>query len=130
LRENIFKTKYRFPINNEVLEILYECKSRGEKIYILTASPEDFVKPLVEKWGWPVDAVIGTKLRSKDGIYTGKLDTEFSGESKGDYVRDMLASDYLVKVAAGNLPHDEPILKLAENSYAVKNGKLLVYSLY
>jgi len=129
LRENIYKTKYKFPVNHEVLEILYKCKSRGEKVYILTASPEDFVKPLIDKWGWPVDAVIGTKLKSKGGIYTGELGVEFSGESKGEYVREMLAGNFFVKVAIGNLPHDEPILKLAEKSYAVKNQKLYTYSL-
>ena len=60
--------------NSEQVKKLKELQRAGAKVYVITASVEEWVKPFCDTLGSVT--VIGTKIESRDGFLTGCFSTK------------------------------------------------------
>jgi HAD superfamily hydrolase (TIGR01490 family) len=107
-RESIEKVLDPF-IYQEALDLIALHHALGRSVYIVSSSPEEVVRPLVERLG--ADGVIATRAESVDGKYTGKLEFYCYGEQKADAVRNLaeregidLSNSYAYSDSATDLP--------------------------
>lgn len=121
----------RVSVNLKSLSILNKCREEKMEIGIITASPEVFVGSLLESLSISFSFIIGTKLEEDSkGFYTGKMDgPECIRHEKINAINKHLSKStdlFCIKVAAGNLPEDGPMLELAEAQYSVykRNGQI------
>jgi HAD superfamily hydrolase (TIGR01490 family) len=71
----------------EARDLMELHRALGRKVFIVSSSPEEIVRPLSEHLG-PVE-VIATRARIVDGKYTGELELYCYGEAKGEIVREV-----------------------------------------
>jgi HAD superfamily phosphoserine phosphatase-like hydrolase len=110
----------------EILSFIQEHKRRGDKVYIVTASIDEWVRPWGVKQG--VDGVLATRISVS---YDGRIIGKFSGENCVGYekVRRLLEvepnrSDYYLTVY-GDSCGDEAIMSIADKSCFIgKDGKV------
>ena len=70
----------------EALDLMELHRSEGRRIYIVSSSPEEVVRPLARHFG--VSGVIATRAAiGPDGRYTGELEFYAYGEGKAEAVR-------------------------------------------
>lgn len=101
----------------EALAIMDEHRRAGRKVVIISASPDEIVKPLARYLG--ADHVIATRsLVDGDGRYTGELEFYAYGPSKADAIRELadewgldLAECYAYSDSATDLPMMEAVGK-------------------
>lgn len=67
--------------------ILREHQRRGDRVYIVSASPKEIVEPIARYLG--VDGVIATVAEVKNGIYTGKVESYCHGPIKAARIREI-----------------------------------------
>jgi putative phosphoserine phosphatase / 1-acylglycerol-3-phosphate O-acyltransferase len=73
-------------------QVFDEHRDAGRLLVLATTSPEPWVAPLAEQLGF--DAVVATKWRAADGVYTGELDGPFVwGRAKADAVAEWAAAN-------------------------------------
>ena len=96
-------------IYQEALDLMALHHALGRKVYIVSSSPEEVVRPLAERLG--ADGVIATRAEAVDGKYTGNLEFYCFGEQKADAVRELaeregidLASSYAYSDSATDVP--------------------------
>ena len=71
---NHFSKKAKELIRMDTMEYLLKHKADGDTIYVITASVEEWVKPICESIG--VSQVLATKMEvDKDGALTGRFST-------------------------------------------------------
>jgi HAD superfamily hydrolase (TIGR01490 family) len=70
----------------EALDLIELHRAHGRKVFIVSSSPEEVVRPLSERLG-PVE-VIATRAKIVDGKYTGELEFYCFGEGKADAIRE------------------------------------------
>jgi HAD superfamily phosphoserine phosphatase-like hydrolase len=114
-----------------VIERMMALHEQGLEIWIITASPQDFIKGIVDELKWPVQRVIGTLLETDNKLLNGLIGEECQMQEK--VVRfKLLTKDekcqYAVQEAYGNLPVDIPMMGLAEKKFSVKDGQLSVFN--
>lgn len=110
-----------------VLKQLNILASKRIHIWIITATPTEFVKGYVQAMEWPVDDVIGTDLHKKDGIYTGTFTSECMGNEKVKRIEAAFKSfshNPRIVEAYGNYPVDLPMLDLSETKYLVYPNRI------
>ena len=98
-----------------------EHKAAGDLLVLATTSPEPFVRPIAEAFGF--DDVVCTKWVSDQGQYTGEMDGEFVwGRAKAEAVATW-ASENQVQLdqsyAYSDSYFDAPLLALVGNPVAV-----------
>ena len=71
----------------EALDLIQLHGALGRKVFIVSSSPEEVVRPLAERLG-EVD-VIATKAKIEDGKYTGELEFYCYGEGKAQMIRNI-----------------------------------------
>ena len=99
----------------EALVRLKEHLSRGDKVYIVTASPEEWVKPWCESMGIEC---IGTRLAYdlRDRFAGHLIGANCHGVEKVRRIRQAIALDeYPVRYAYGDSRGDLPMLGLAQH---------------
>ena len=69
----------------EARDLMELHRALGRKVFIVSSSPEEIVRPLSEHLG-PVE-VIATRARIEDGKYTGELELYCYGEAKGEIMK-------------------------------------------
>jgi len=76
----------------EALFLIDEHTRAGRKVYVVSASPEDFVTPIAKMVG--IDNVIATKIRT-DGLgrYVPELDQYVMGEGKVEAITRIAEAD-------------------------------------
>jgi HAD superfamily hydrolase (TIGR01490 family) len=75
-------------IYNEALELMEEHRAAGDRIYLVSASPEEIVLPLAELLA--ADGAISSVAETdQDGRYTGRLAFYAYGEGKARAMRDL-----------------------------------------
>lgn len=76
----------------EALFLIDEHMRSGRKVYVVSASPEEFVKPIARMVG--IDNVIATKIRT-DGLgrYVPELDRYVMGSGKVEAMREAAERD-------------------------------------
>ncbi|GMQ92655.1 MAG: HAD-IB family hydrolase [Acidimicrobiia bacterium] len=76
----------------EALFLIDEHTRSGRKVYVVSASPEEFVTPIARMVG--IDNVIATKIRT-DGLgrYVPELERYVMGPAKADAIREVAIRD-------------------------------------
>src|SRR5688500_19003604 len=73
-------------VYQEALDLMALHRSEGRRIYVVSSSPEEVVRPLARHFG--VSGVIATRAAiGADGRYTGELEYYAYGEEKAAAVR-------------------------------------------
>ncbi|HVM41096.1 MAG TPA: HAD-IB family hydrolase [Acidimicrobiia bacterium] len=99
----------------EVLELMDEHRRAGRRIYIVSSSPDEIVRPIADHLD--VDDAIATRGRLDDeGRYTGELDFYAYGPYKATAIRDLaeregidLAGSYAYSDSVTDLPMLEAV---------------------
>lgn len=102
-------------IYNEALELMEEHRRHGDRIYLVSASPEEIVLPLAELLG--ADGAIASRGQvDEEGRYTGRLAFYADGPGKAAMVREValrhridLADSYAYSDSATDLPLMETV---------------------
>jgi HAD superfamily hydrolase (TIGR01490 family) len=113
-------------IYQEALDLISLHKALGRKVFIVSSSPEEVVKPLAERLG--VDEIIGTRAETKDGKYTGVLEFYCYGEDKADRIREIAEQENLdlsESFAYSDSITDRPMLEAVGNPVAVNPDREL-----
>src|SRR5438046_6504275 len=74
-------------VYQEALDLMALHRALGRRVYIVSSSPEEVVKPLAEHFG--VTDVIATRAAVLDGKYTGDLELYVYAEGKGEAIRQI-----------------------------------------
>ncbi len=102
-------------------QLLDEHKAAGRVLVLATTSPEAFVRPFAERFGF--DHVIATGWVDDGTVYTGELDGEFLwGRAKRDAVRALAEREGInLKQSYGysDSAYDVPLLKALGTPVAV-----------
>jgi HAD superfamily hydrolase (TIGR01490 family) len=98
----------------EALDLIQLHRALGRKVFIVSSSPEEVVRPMADRIG--VHDVIATRAETKDGRYTGRLEYYAYGLSKADAVREVaeregidLSSSYAYSDSITDLPMLEAV---------------------
>jgi len=62
----------RFQRDNVIKELV-RCRNAGSKVYVITASIEEWVRPWCERQG--IEKVLATRVEVADGLLTGRFST-------------------------------------------------------
>lgn len=111
----------------EALDLMELHRSEGRRIYIVSSSPEEVVRPLARHFG--VSGVIATRAAiGEDGKYTGELEFYAYGPHKADAIREMAVRegiDLARSYAYSDSITDLPMLELVGNPVAVNPDREL-----
>jgi HAD superfamily hydrolase (TIGR01490 family) len=98
----------------EALDLMELHRALGRKVFIVSSSAEEIVRPLAERLG-QVD-VIATKAKVEEGKYTGELDFYCYGANKAMAIREVadqqgidLAASYAYSDSITDLPMLEAV---------------------
>jgi HAD superfamily phosphoserine phosphatase-like hydrolase len=114
-----------------VIERMMLLHEQGLEIWIITASPQDFIRGIVYELKWPVQRVIGTLLEMDNNLLNGLIGKECQMEEKVVRFNLLTKGEQFrctVEEAYGNLPVDIPMMGLAEKKFSVKDGLLSVFN--
>src|SRR5438270_960723 len=76
-------------VYQEALDLMALHRALGRRVFIVSSSPEEVVKPLAEHFG--VTDVIATRAAVDDGKYTGAIERYVYAEGKAEAIRDTAA---------------------------------------
>ena len=111
----------------EALFLIDEHKRAGREVYVVSASPEEFVTPIARMVG--IDQVIATQIRTDAmGRYVPELERYVMGPGKAEAMRDVAERDGIDM--AGSFAYtdsytDLPMLEAVGNPVAVNPEKEL-----
>jgi HAD superfamily hydrolase (TIGR01490 family) len=98
----------------EALDLMDLHRALGRKVFLVSSSVEEVVRPLAERLG-EVD-VIATRAKIEDGRYTGELEFYCYGENKAAAIRETaeregidLASSYAYSDSSTDIPMLEAV---------------------
>jgi HAD superfamily hydrolase (TIGR01490 family) len=105
----------------EALAIIEDHRGKGRRVVVVSASPEEIVRPLCRYLG--IDDVIATKAQvDDDGKYTGEIELYAYGEGKAEAMRVMAAADGIdltASFAYSDSITDLPMLEAVGNPVVV-----------
>jgi HAD superfamily hydrolase (TIGR01490 family) len=124
VREVIFEVIDPY-VYQEALDLMALHRSEGRRIYIVSSSPEEVVRPLARHFG--ISGVIATRAAvDEEGRYTGKLDFYAYGEQKAEAIRSIaerVGLDLAGSYAYSDSITDVPMLEAVGNPVAVNADK-------
>ena len=99
---------------SSVLNRVRNHQREGDRVFIVSASPDVYVGPLARLWG--VDGYISTRLERQNGLISGKiLGKNCRGEEKVRRIRELFSDEELLgSHAYGNSSGDRQMLELAD----------------
>ena len=95
-------------VYQEGLDLMELHRQAGRRIYIVSSSPEEVVRPLARHFG--VSGVLATRARIEDGRYTGELEYYMFGERKAQAIRDL--AEHMDVDLAGSYAYTDSITDL------------------
>src|SRR5919109_2852902 len=107
-------------IYQEALDLIALHRALGRRVYIVSSSPEEVVRPLAERLG--VDDIVATRAESVNGKYTGRLEFYCYREQKAEAIRrlaDKEGIDLRGSYAYSDSVTDGPMLEAVGNPVAV-----------
>jgi HAD superfamily hydrolase (TIGR01490 family) len=113
-------------IYQEALDLVALHQALGRKVYIVSSSPEEVVRPLAERLG--VADVVATLAECVDGRYTGKLEFYCYREQKAERIVQMAREDGIDlggSFAYSDSITDLPMLEAVGNPVAVNPDREL-----
>ncbi len=99
-------------IREEMIEKMRLHQQDGDRVYLVSASPDIYLEPLARQWR--LGGVICTKLEWKNGLLTGKiLGKNFKGDEKARRIQALFDKvDLEGSFAYGNRDGDRQLLEL------------------
>jgi HAD superfamily hydrolase (TIGR01490 family) len=102
-------------IYKEALELIEQHQTEGLKVYIVSSSPEEIVRPMANLLG--VDGAIASRAKvDGDGLYTGVMEFYCYGDHKVEGMKELaaregidLADSYAYSDSATDLPMLEAV---------------------
>jgi HAD superfamily hydrolase (TIGR01490 family) len=114
-------------VYQEALDLIAEHQAFGRRIYIVSSSPEEVVRPLARHFG--VSGVIATRAAvGPDNRYTGELEFYAYGEQKAEAIRQIARRsrlDLAKSYAYTDSITDVPMLEAVGNPVAVNPDREL-----
>jgi HAD superfamily hydrolase (TIGR01490 family) len=114
-------------VYQEALDLIELHRSEGRRIYIVSSSPEEVVRPLARHFG--VSGVIATRAEvGPDNRYTGALEFYAYGQRKAEAIRelaDRVGLDLAGSYAYSDSATDIPMLGAVGNPVAVNPDREL-----
>ena len=114
-------------VYEEALDLIREHREAGRLVYIVSASPEEIVKPLATYLG--ADGAVASSARLDDsGRYTGEVDVYAYGPFKADAIRALAEHeniDLSRSYAYSDSATDEPMLRAVGHPFAVNPDREL-----
>ncbi|MGH9092526.1 MAG: HAD family hydrolase [Acidimicrobiales bacterium] len=126
VRETLLETVEPL-IYNEALELMEQHRAAGDRIYLVSAAPEEIVQPLAELLGAD-GAISSTAEIDGDGCYTGRLAFYAYGEGKATAMRDLAGRagiDLEASSAYTDSATDLPMLEAVGHPVAVNADRPL-----
>jgi HAD superfamily hydrolase (TIGR01490 family) len=111
-------------VYQEALDLMALHRQERRRIYIVSSSPEEVVRPLARHFG--VSGVIATRAKIEDGKYTGDLEFYSYGEQKAEAIRDLaerVGLDLSGSYAYTDSITDLPMLEAVGHPVAVNADK-------
>jgi HAD superfamily hydrolase (TIGR01490 family) len=101
-------------------------QARGEPTVVVSASLVDLVAPLAERLG--LDGAIGSRAETRDGLYTGRVESFLHGPAKSAAVR-RYAEEHRIDLGASSAYTDSrsdiELLETVGHPYAVNPDRAL-----
>jgi HAD superfamily hydrolase (TIGR01490 family) len=101
-------------VYQEALDLIALHRALGRKVYLVSSSPEEVVRPLAEHIG--ITDVLATQAETEEGKYTGRLAFYCYGEGKAEAIQEVakregieLAGSYAYSDSATDLPMLEAV---------------------
>ncbi|HYU57572.1 MAG TPA: HAD family hydrolase [Actinomycetota bacterium] len=113
-------------VYQEALDLIALHRALGRRVFIVSSSPEEVVRPLAEHVG--VRDVIATRAEIEDGRYTGRLAFYCYGENKAVAVKETAEGegiDLSVSYAYSDSITDLPMLEEVGNPVPVNPDREL-----
>ena len=114
-------------VYQEALDLMELHRAEGRRIYVVSSSPEEVVRPLARHFG--AAGVIATRAEvGPDGRYTGELEFYSFGEGKADAIRSIaerVGIDLDGSFAYSDSITDLPMLEAVGNPVAVNPDREL-----
>lgn len=114
-------------VYQEALDLIALHKRDGRRIYIVSSSPEEVVRPLARHFG--VSGVIATRAQvDDDGRYTGELEFYAYGAQKAEAIRELASRvglDLDGSYAYSDSATDIPMLEVVGHPVAVNPDREL-----
>jgi HAD superfamily hydrolase (TIGR01490 family) len=114
-------------VYQEALDLIELHRSEGRRIWIVSSSPEEIVRPLAQHFG--ASGVVATRARTgPDGRYTGELEFYAYGEGKAEAIRELaerVGIDLAGSYAYTDSITDLPMLEVVGHPVAVNPDKEL-----
>ena len=108
----------------EALDLMALHRQQRRRVYIVSSSPEEVVRPLARHFG--VSGVIATRAKIEDGKYTGELEFYCAGDAKAQALRDLaerVGIDLEGSYAYSDSISDLPMLEEVGHPVAVNPDK-------
>jgi len=104
---------------NGVLERIRRHQREGARVFIVSASPDLYLEPIVTLWGF--DGLISTRLEWKDDRLTGRIiGKNCKGAEKARRIKEVFTPDQLEgSHAYGDSPADRWMMELASFAHYV-----------
>jgi HAD superfamily hydrolase (TIGR01490 family) len=113
-------------VYQEALDLIELHRQERRRIYIVSSSPEEIVRPLARHFG--VSGVIATRAAIVDGKYTGELEFYAYGAQKAEAIRQMaerVGVDLEGSYAYSDSMTDLPMLEAVGHPVAVNPDREL-----
>jgi HAD superfamily hydrolase (TIGR01490 family) len=113
-------------IYQEALDLIALHRALGRRVFLVSSSPEEVVRPLAERLG--VHEVIATRAETVDGKYTGQLEFYCYGDGKGEAIRELakdVGIDLSGSFAYSDSITDLPMMEAVGNPVAVNPDREL-----
>ena len=127
LVKNFYRDRLKNIIYDDAIAMMRKLKSEGCKIYLISASPEFYLKELYSLK--IVDKIIGTRYRCEGGIHSRTLEgLNCKGEEKvrrlmEELKKDNIEVDFKNSYMFSDSLSDKPLLDLVGNGYLINYKK-------
>ncbi|MEQ8555061.1 MAG: HAD family hydrolase [Cyclobacteriaceae bacterium] len=104
-----------YIVRSNAMEKIHEYQKTGDRVVVITASLENWVKPWTDQIGIEL---IGTRLKKESGLFDGKIGKNCKGLEKVNRLKtylDIISYDEII--AFGDTRGDREMLELADKSY-------------
>ncbi|WP_411170305.1 HAD-IB family hydrolase [Clostridium sp. MB05] len=127
LIKGFYKDVLEKILYKDAIEMMKNLKQKGYKIYLISASPEFYLREFYAIK--EVDMIIGTKFTLKDGKFIRRMQGEnCKGEEKVRRLKEVLKRDnidvdYKNSYMFSDSLSDKPLLDLVGNAYLINYKK-------
>ena len=107
-------------VYQEALDLIALHRALGRRVYVVSSSPDDVVRPLAEHIG--ITDVVATQAETEEGRYTGRLAFYCYGDGKAEAIRRVAETEGLDlqgSYAYSDSATDLPMLEALGNPVAV-----------